>query len=118
MTAQWHYKPCSIVDSLQVTRQSPRHKRVFSAGALSGAALDQIPGLHLHVLLNFLCNEVLNSEQMRDALQERLDESSDVKREMKGAVAEKKGELKVPPLLPLPLHQYSLPSPLPHIDKT
>lgn len=31
---------------------------------------------------------------MRDALQQRLEDSDDVKREMREAVAEKKGELK------------------------
>ena len=47
------------------------------------------------MLLTFLCDEVLDSETMRSALQTRLDASDDVKREMREAVAEVKGSLKV-----------------------
>ena len=53
------------------------------------------------MVLSFLCDDVLDGEAMREALQERLDNSDDVKREMREAVAEKKGTLKV---LPPPSH--------------
>lgn len=62
---------------------------------LADAPLDGLTASHHQVLLSFLCDEVLDSDKMREALQERLDGEGEVKREMKGAVAEKKGELKV-----------------------
>ena len=65
------------------------------AEALSRKALDELSGKEHQTLLAFLCDEVLDREAMRDALQERLEGSGDVKREMREAVAEKKGELKV-----------------------
>lgn len=84
------------------------------AEALSGKELDQLSGEQHQKLLTFLCDEALDSEILRDVLQERLEGSGDVKREMREAVAEKKGELKViilgpPPPPPFPLSPSSLP---------
>ena len=65
------------------------------AEALSGAELDGLTGPQHRALLSFLCNDVLEGERLREVLQVRLEDSGEVKREMRGAVAEKKGELKV-----------------------
>ena len=46
-------------------------------------------------MLSFLCNDILEGELLRDALQARLEDSGEVKREMREVVAEKRGELKV-----------------------
>lgn len=47
---------------------------------------------------------------MRNALQERIDSEGDVKREMREAVAEKKGELKVRTYTPAKRRAFFLPS--------
>ena len=61
------------------------------------------------MVLSFLCDDVLDGEAMRDALQARLDNSDDVKREMREVVAEKKGTLKVlpPPSRPVTARLHS-----------
>ena len=69
--------------------------RCLLAGLLGHNHLDSLTGSQHEQLLTFLCNDALEGPALRDALQQRLDHSDDVKREMRGAVAEKRGELKV-----------------------
>lgn len=78
--------------------------------ALDKHSLDTLTGLQHQQLLCCLCDNALDSPGMRDALQQRCDGSDDVKREMREAVAEKKGELKVSPSCLI--HFYLLQSPL------
>lgn len=65
------------------------------AEALSRGELDELTGSQHQALLSFLCNDVLEGERLREVLQARLEDSDEIKREMRGAVAEKRGELKV-----------------------
>ena len=65
------------------------------AGHLTTEGIDGLTGHEHQVLLTFLCDDVLATEKLRTALQEREEGSGDVRREMREAVAEKKGELKV-----------------------
>lgn len=66
---------------------------------LDKRSLDTLTGLQHQQLLCCLCDNALDSPSLRDALQQRFDGSDDVKREMREAVAEKRGELKVAMLL-------------------
>ena len=57
--------------------------------------IEGLSGHEHQIILTMLCDDVLSCEKLRDALQERIEGEGDVKREMREAVAEKKGELKV-----------------------
>lgn len=65
------------------------------ADNLQGKGIEGLSGQQHQTLLTFMCNDVLSCEALREALQERIEGEGDVKREMREAVAEKKGELKV-----------------------
>lgn len=66
-----------------------------SADTLAEQGLDLLSGQQHQEVLSFLCNDILEGELLRDALQARLEDSGEVKREMGEVVAEKRGELKV-----------------------
>lgn len=69
--------------------------RIVLADVLLQEGIEGLSGHQHQVLLTFLCDDILGCEKLRDALQDRMDGSGDVRREMREAVAEKKGELKV-----------------------